>query len=191
MNKKVKMMCETAIMVALAVLLDLLFKAIPFMEMPTGGSFSLAMMPVILNGYRNGAKWGVISGICYAVINFMIDGFWWHWGSIFFDYLIAFGVLGLSGLFKNKASKQIGWYIGGIVIVCFLRYISHSLGGVMFFAEYAEDWFVNNPNSFAAGSVFLYSFVIYNGPYMLLSSIGVVLVSLGLRKFIYPASCKK
>jgi thiamine transporter len=88
-------------MVALAVLLDFLFKAIPFMEMPTGGSFSLAMMPVILNGYRNGTKWGIISGICYAVINFMIDGFWWHWGSIFFDYLIAFGILGLSGLFKN------------------------------------------------------------------------------------------
>ena len=72
MNIRIRQMTETAILIALAVLLDLLFKAIPILKMPTGGSFSLTMLPLIINGYRNGLKWGIISGLAYAVINFAL-----------------------------------------------------------------------------------------------------------------------
>lgn len=184
MNKELRIMCETAIMVALAVLLDLIFKMIPLLKMPNGGSISIAMLPLILNGYRNGVKYGIIGGICYAIINFMLDGFFWHWGSIIFDYLLAFGVLGLTGLFK-ELGKSKKYYILGIILVCFIRYILHSLSGVIFFSEYAESWFNANNSSFAYGSVFLYSFVIYNGPYMLGSTIASVIIALPLHKLIY------
>ncbi len=185
MNKSIRVMCETAIFVALAVLLDWLFKMIPFLDMPAGGSLSIAMLPIILIGFRNGTKWGIIGGLCYAVINFFLDGRFWHLGSIFFDYIFAFGVLGLTGLFKKKGQK-VGWYVFAIVFVCFLRYLCHSLSGVLFFASYAEDWFIENPNSFAVGSAFLYSFVIYNLPYMLASTVATVIIALGLYRFIYP-----
>ncbi|MGI6378267.1 hypothetical protein GX831_03690 [bacterium] len=185
MNIRIRQMTETAILIALAVLLDLLFKAIPILKMPTGGSFSLTMLPLIINGYRNGLKWGIISGLAYAVINFALDGYYWHWGSIVFDYLLAFGLLGLTGLFKNLGRRK-PIYIFGIIFVCFLRYLCHSLSGVIFFSSYAEDWFTENPTSFAYGSVFLYSFVIYNGPYMLANTIGCLIASLALYRFIYP-----
>ena len=184
MNKTIQSICETAIMIALAVLLDYLFKLIPILAMPNGGRFSLTMLPLLINGYRNGLKWGVIGGIGYAIINFMLDGFFWHWGSIIFDYLLAFGVLGITGLFKKKGSN-LGIYVFGIILACFLRYIFHSLSGVIFFSEYAEAWFSENPASFAYGSVFLYSFIIYNGPYMLASSIGCVFFGILLHKRLY------
>lgn len=184
MNKSIRCLCETAILIALAVLFDYLFKMIPILAMPNGGRFTLTMLPLLINGYRNGLKWGIIGGLGYAVINFMLDGFFWHWGSIIFDYILAFGVLGLTGLFKNSG-KKVGVFVFGIIFACFLRYICHSLSGVIFFKEYAEAWFSENPSSFAYGSVFLYSFVIYNGPYMLASTIGCVVFGLLIHRRLY------
>lgn len=171
MKKEIRSLCETGILIALAVLLDFLFKLIPFLDMPFGGSVSLAMFPIMVIGFRNGLKWGIIGGVCYAVINFILDGIYWHAGSIAFDYLIAFGVLGLTGLFNKKT---LGNVILGIVVVCLLRYVSHCLSGIIFFSEYAEGY-----------NVLYYSCILYNGPYMLGSMILCILAALPTYKLIY------
>ena len=37
---------------------------------------------------------------------YLLDGKLYHWSSIFLDYLFAFGVIGLAGVFKSFVEKS-------------------------------------------------------------------------------------
>lgn len=55
---KTKRLTESAMLLALAIVLELISKAI-IPEMPFGGQVTLvAMLPVVLISYRYGVKWG-------------------------------------------------------------------------------------------------------------------------------------
>ena len=182
----VKSIVETGILVALAVVLDILFKLIPLFNMPQGGHISLCMLPLIIIGFRRGLNCGLAGAIIYAIINFMLDGFVWHVGSIFFDYLFAFGILGLSALFRKQARSI--WKMCLIIFgLCFLRYVFHGLSGVLFFAEYAYipegyNWTVT-----AQALPWVYSFIIYNLPYMGISTIVCIVVAVALHPVMFLA----
>ena len=45
------------------------------------------------------------------------------------DYIVAFMVLGLCGIFRNKIRSQSGAVTAGIVLACVLRYICHVISG--------------------------------------------------------------
>lgn len=176
MNKKLISITETAILIALAVVLDLVAKVIPFLKMQNGGSISLVMIPLIIIGLRRGVKYGLAGGIIYGFLNFIIDGYAFHWGSIFFDYLFAFGVFGLSGLFMKKRDN-IKYVILIFVGLGICRYLFHSFGGVLFFAEYAKE-----AGYQGLKGAFIYSFIAYNLPYNLISIlISTIIIVLGKR----------
>ena len=64
-NKKVIGMVECAILIALATVLSL----IKFVDLPYGGSITVAsMLPIALISYRRGLGWGLGSALVYAVI---------------------------------------------------------------------------------------------------------------------------
>lgn len=184
MNEKIKKISETAILISLAITFDIISKAIPFLNMHQGGHVSISMLPLLIIGIRNGYKYGFIGGFVYAIINFMLDGFFLHWGSIFFDYIFAFSIFGITGFFKNKI-KNVKIFVLVCFIPCFIRYLFHSFSGVLFFKQYAylpSNWHIEEDLV-----VFVYSFIYYNLPYMILStlfsiSIGVILYT---RKVIY------
>ena len=93
----------------------------------------------------------------------------------FFDYLIPFGLItAICGLFSQKAQKRQlnrAAIISGVLIAGFARYIMHSLSGVIFFSDYADG-----------KNVWIYSFIIYNLPYMLASTIITLVFVLILNK---------
>ena len=91
---------ESAIMVALAAVLAM----VKVWEMPLGGSVTAACMaPIIFIALRYGAKWGLLTGLVFAVIQ-MIEGFWappvrtllWFFLVVMLDYVLPFGLLGLA-----------------------------------------------------------------------------------------------
>lgn len=167
MNKDLSKLTESAVLVALAVVLELISKMIPILQMPYGGSASLAMFPIFILSYRHGLKWGILSGFVFGIMNFFIDGYAFFWGSFVFDYTFAFAAIGLAGLFSKKALDQkISAVLLGIVLGSFVRFIIHTLSGILFFAEYAGDQ-----------NVILYS-VTYNGGYMLASMALCLLVAI-------------
>ena len=176
MKKSLLPLTETAILIALATVLELIFKQLAFLEMPQGGKVSIATLPILIVGYRHGWKYGFVAGVSFAILNFMIDGFYWHWGSIFFDYIFAFGLLGVTGFF-TKGKKNIFIFVLGIVVAGFLRYIMSSLSGVLFFGEYAAD-------AGYADAVWFYSFIVYNLGYNLLSTIACAICGSLLWPFI-------
>lgn len=164
---------EGSILAALAVVLSIASDLIPGLKLPNGGSFSLSMLPLFIYALRRGAIPGLIMGAVYSMVNFLLDGLWIHWGSIFFDYLLPFSLLAaFAGLFSKKALKgQIGYTVIAVLLGGLIRYIFHGLSGVIFFAEYAGDL---NP--------WFYSFIVYNLPYMAVSTAGALITTLLLQK---------
>lgn len=116
---KTKRLTESAMLLALAIVLELISKAI-IPEMPFGGQVTLvAMLPVVLISYRYGVKWGFVSGFCYALLEMALGaktvsaafqpGYFGDDTMIFkailmclLDYLLAYTMMGLGGIFRDK-----------------------------------------------------------------------------------------
>ena len=78
-NRKLQMLCEGAILVALAQILSML----KLWEMPWGGSITLGMLPIFLFAVRWGTRWGLVAGFAYGLLQVMFDGgFAISWQSI-------------------------------------------------------------------------------------------------------------
>lgn len=158
-SSNVKRMVLSAVMIGLATVLSL----VKIWKMPLGGSITLlSMLPIVLISIKYGVKWGMFTSLIYAVMQIFVDlGEIMTWGltvklwigSIVFDYLIAYGILGISGIFRKKG---IAGMCSGVALALFMRFASHVVSGTIFFDIWCpEGW---NP--------FVYSLA-YNGGYML------------------------
>ena len=160
-----RMLCEGAIMVALAQILSY----IKLMELPNGGSLTPAMFPILLFALRWGLKDGLLAGFVFGLLQLIFDGAYaWGWQSMLLDYLLAFTPLGLAGLFKGKA-----WGIfPGTVLGCAARFVIHYISGVTIYRIVAPTEVL--------GTVFdnpeLYSLV-YNGSYMLPNTVLALVIA--------------
>ena len=158
MQHKTQRLTESAMLLAVAIVLELASKMfIP--EMPFGGQVTLAsMLPMVLISYRHGVKWGLIAGVAYAFIQMAIGartvaaafqpGYFGDGRMLLnafimciLDYLLAFTLLGLGGVFRNRIKRPgIGLACGSLVALG-ARYFAHVLSGYILFAGWAE-WFV-------------------------------------------------
>ena len=163
-NTRLRALCESAIMLALAVVLSY----IKFWELPFDGSITLfSMLPVCLIAVKYGFKWGLGTAFCFSWFQ-VLQGGVFSWGltplmligSLLLDYILAYTVLGFAGMFRKKGYWGI---LGGITAVCALRFLVHFFAGIILWANLEE--FV----AFGAtwvGRPVLYS-ICYNGVYML------------------------
>ena len=135
-NRKLQMLCEGAILVALAQILSML----KLWEMPWGGSITLGMLPIFLFAVRWGTRWGLVAGFAYGLLQVMFDGgFAISWQSILGDYLVAFTVLGLGGMFRGKIKNDaVAFTLGGFVAMM-LRYFCSFLSGWILWADVVND----------------------------------------------------
>lgn len=126
-NRKLQMLCEGAILVALAQILSML----KLWEMPWGGSITLGMLPIFLFAVRWGTRWGLVAGFAYGLLQVMFDGgFAISWQSILGDYLVAFTVLGLAGLGRGREKGIfLGTVLGGAA-----RFVVHWVVGATVWA---------------------------------------------------------
>lgn len=128
MNKKtLYTLCENSVMIALAIILS-------FIEIqigPTGGSINFTMLPILIIAYRYGVMWGIGSGMIFGLIKCIIGGgIGWGLPSILLDYVLAYGVLGIAGIFKRKK----GTLILASFLGCFARFIIHFISGITLYA---------------------------------------------------------
>lgn len=138
---------------AMAMALAMLLSNIKLLDLFAGGSATLcSMFFITLIGYFYGTGAGLLTGLAYGLLQFVIDPVFYTLPQLLVDYPLAFGALGLSGLFHNKKwGLQIG-YVVGILGRLFFSWLS----GVLFFASYAESYQMLPA---------LYSFL-YNGSYI-------------------------
>lgn len=187
---KIKTLAECGVLIALAAVLSM----IKVFKLPWGGSITLlSMLPVVMISIRHGLKTGVFSSFVYAVIQLifgiLFDGLL-GWGltaemliaCILLDYIIAFTVLGLAGIFANKG---MGGVIGGTALAIAFRFCSHVVSGVVVFASAGKLW-----EGFETTNSWLYSMV-YNGCYMLPEMIITVIGAVIIYKAVFKATKMK
>jgi thiamine transporter len=133
--RKVKMDTRTLVIASMCVTIAFVLSYIRFFSMPQSGSVTPgSMLPILLFAWVFGPIPGIAVGVVYGVLQFMQDGMNFSYGIMepVLDYLLAFGVLGLAGLFKKHLNM-------GIIIACSLRYIMHVVSGIIFFYMYAGE----------------------------------------------------
>ena len=120
-------------MAAMCLALAFLLSFIRIFALPQGGSVTPAsMLPIMLFAYIYGTPKGLIVGLAYGLLQCLQDFWVIHWAQFFLDYIAAFMVLGLAGMFKKNIFP-------GMALACVLRFVCHVLSGVIFFASYAGD----------------------------------------------------
>jgi len=145
-NFDTRVLAEIAIAIALATVLSY----IKIFSMPYGGSVTLgSMVPILLISFRRDVKVGVTTGVIYGLVQMFLDGWFYSPVGMLLDYPLAFGVLGLAGLFKKQP-------IIGVVLGMAGRFVCHFISGVVFFGMYAPEGM--SPVIYSAA---------YNGGYML------------------------
>lgn len=160
-NKRVLMMAECAVMIALAFALSW----VKLWKMPLGGSITLAsMLPIMLVSVKHGTGVGLSTAFVYSLtqlaqgmiegdvsaVSMSIDVFVI---AMLFDYVVPFTVLGISGALRRFSD---GGIYAGMLIAVFLRFICHYLTGVTIWEQWTPDGW----------SAWLYS-AAYNGGFLL------------------------
>ncbi len=207
MQTKTKRLTESAMLIALAVVLELAGRTV-IPPMPFGGQLTLvAMLPIVLISYRHGVKWGLTAGFGYALVQMALGadtvtaafqpGYFGDGTMIgrafvmcLFDYLLAYTLLGLGGCFRDRIGNGGIALMGGSLAALGCRYLCHIVSGYVLFAGWAE-WFFTQDGFPAWGAALVetlrpevlglvYS-IVYNGMYMvpemILTAVAAVLLA--------------
>lgn len=158
----VRTICEIGIFAAIGFVLDELQGIISKGLFINGGSIGFAMIAVIVIGYRRGWLPAILTGLIMGGLDLATSAYILHPAQLLLDYILPYAVVGIGCLFNvffdQAKSKQykILLLLVGITVGGLLKFLSHYLAGVIFWA---------NPEGFAWGlttmNPYLYCFV-YN-----------------------------
>ena len=165
-NQKTSRLVFSAIMIAIGTVLSMLK-----IDFVMGGGLTIcAMLPLVMVSFRYGTKWGVFTAFVYSILQCLLglDNVQYATSVgmaiaiILLDYIVAYTVIGFSGIFKDKAKNFKSALILGISITFFARFLCHFATGWVI-------WDALWPNEFGMAAP-LYS-LCYNGSYMLAEAI--------------------
>ena len=195
-TQKTQRLTVSAVMLALSTVLAVVCEFIPFLNLPFGGGFTVAsMLPIVLVSYMYGIRWGLFTSFTYSCIQVIISlimgktvlalftpssddfmGIGVAIAVVLIDYILAYTVLGLGGIFRSIFKNKIAAIVLGVVLALSLRYICHIISGYIFYGAWAE-WFFSQEGFYAIGEKILANFsgkglallysVFYNGLYMI------------------------
>ena len=203
----------SAVMLALATALAMVCGIIPFLNLPFGGGYTIAsMLPIVVVSYMYGIKWGFFTASVYSVIQIVMDlylgkgstimalftpnsddfmGYGVAVAILVIDYLIAYTLLGIGGIFRSRIKNKTLALVLGTVLALSLRYVAHIISGYIFYGAWA-DWFFTQDNFYAIGDWILNVFsgkslslvysVFYNGLYMIPEIVITSVVAVGISK---------
>lgn len=119
---------------AVSVALAFVLSYIKVFSMPTGGSVTLAsMLPLMLYSAAFGVGPGLLAGAVDGLLQYLQGGLFVHPVQFLLDYVLAYGLVGLAGLYRYlpKALKKWNLYIA-MAIGAAARALSATLAGIFF-----------------------------------------------------------
>ncbi len=132
---------------AIAIAMSFALSYIRLFKLPQGGSLTLAsLLPLMIYCCMFGTRRGTIACLIYGVLQAIQDPWIIHPMQFLLDYPLAFGMVGISGIFiekkvfKIKSRVDVNNVLGfacGAVIAITGRYICHVLSGIFAFASYS------------------------------------------------------
>ncbi len=167
--RKTQILAESAIMTALSIALFAISDMLPWPFLYGGGFSLFAQVPIIIVSYRHGIRNGLAASTVLAVFEMMmgfknfsyVTGIAAYLTVALADYIVAFGCLGLGGIFRGKIkSNQKAELAAGALTVCIIRFICHFISGITVWSGYCPE----------GQAVAVYSLT-YNGAYMLIETV--------------------
>lgn len=130
-NQKTRMIVEAGLAMAISFILHHFI----LWQMPQGGAVKAAnLVPLFFFAYRWGGKNGIWVAATYGLLRFILGfKFSVHIASIFLDYIVAYGCVGIAGFFAGSRVKA----ISGAVLACLCRWMASVISGAVVFAAYA------------------------------------------------------
>ncbi len=139
---------------AAAIALGTVLSNIKLFHFPTGGSITLlSMLVVCLPGYWFGLGAGLMTGVAYGLLQMLIDPYILFPAQLIVDYLLAFGALGLSGVFTQARHGLIKGYLTGVLG----RYGFAVVSGWIFFGAYAWEGWDPLPYSLVYNGIYIFA----------------------------------
>ena len=193
-TEKTKKLVLSAMLIALGSAISLVSEWIPFLNLPFGGTITLAsLLPLVIISNLYGVKWGLGASFVYAlfqmaigfrtVSGLFIPGSDSYMGNLFYavsilflDYIAAYTSVGFSGVFRKKLSRKWSLFFGSLLGL-FLCYLFHVLSGYLFYGAWANWFFLESAakdlaishfvmNNFSGSGLALCYSIVYNGLYM-------------------------
>jgi thiamine transporter len=164
-GERKKMSAKQLAFCAVALALAMVTSMIKIFRFPFGGSVTLfSMLFICLIGYFYGPGTGILTAVAYGVLQFILGPYIYTPIQVVVDYPLAFGALGLAGLFWKSRNGLLKGYIIGVVG----RWVFSVISGWVFFGEYAWDGWAALPYSLC-----------YNGAYIFAEAIiTIILISI-------------
>ncbi len=169
---------EGAMLIAVATVLSM----VKLIDLPYGGSVTAcSALPILIIGYRHGTRFGLFSACVYALLQLLLGMNTLSYFTtplsivavILLDYILAFAVLGLGGIFRRQGRSQGAALVSAALLVCGLRYLCHVISGCTVWAGL----------SIPTEAALVYSLA-YNATYMLpetiVTALGAWYLSRGL-----------
>lgn len=147
---------------AVAIALAFVTSMIKLFDMPMGGSvtlFSMFFITLVASWY--GPASGIMVGVAYGLLQFIIDPYIVSLPQVLVDYPLAFGALGIAGFFAGQKYGLITGYIAGVLG----RFVFSFLSGYIFFGMYAPEGM--HPAVYSAA---------YNGAYLAAEAVLTIVI---------------
>jgi thiamine transporter len=164
MKTSIKKLAESAMLIAIAVVLSLFEFKGPW---ALGGGITIcSMLPIVLIANRYGTGWGIVCSLVYSLLQLVLGFSNVQFAPtaisaaviVLFDYILAYGVIGLAAVFNGAINNRRKSIVVGIIFTFSLRFLCHFISGLVV-------WEVILPNELGwAPAVWSLA---YNGSYML------------------------
>ena len=190
-DERIRLIAEIGLAVALSIAINLVFTTFVPRIWPAGGSLSLNMLPIIVLALLRGPSIGVITGVLVGFTDLIFNPYVISLPQMLLDYPIAYGLVGLAGLFalrpvrpvftthgmQPSALKLLSFAALGAVVGGLARLAAHVVSCVIFFAQYAPE----GQNVWAFSLIYNASFMI---PNIIVAAIVAAIVFPLVRRFV-------
>jgi len=148
-TQKIRAVADGGLMLALATILSI----VTIFKMPFGGGVTLfSMLPIGIYAYRYKTPQALVVAVLFGLIQMLIglknfsyvSGIGSYAVVAIFDYILAFGVLGFSGMFK-KVKRTPAIIISAVLILCTVALFTVALlssGDKDMIAELKSRWWI-------------------------------------------------
>jgi thiamine transporter len=192
--QKTRRLTISAMMIAIATAMSFLCSVIPFLNALFGGSFTFgSMVCIVIVSYMFGVRWGIFTAFVYSVLQMLLghgtivamftptdDGYLGLGVGLLvclIDYVLAYTVLGLGGIFRDRFKNAGVALCLGSIVALVARYICHVVSGALFYGLWA-GWFFSQEgvyefcgewvlSTFSGASLSIVYSIVYNGMYMI------------------------
>ena len=165
--KKTRKIVIISLLCSISVALDIVKKFIPFLNLPSGGSINISLIPIMVASFTLGLKEGMVCSFLSYLISFAfgLNNIFLSVPQYTLDYLVpVMCVGGCSIFYKNKKIIEMEL---GIFVSMFLRTTSIVISGAYYWLS----------STTIAGSLEAYvGSIAYNVPYAIITMI-VLMIS--------------